>query len=318
MARLSDWLSLLALTLLWGTAFMFNEIALTGFGPATLVAGRTVAGLVVLVFALRLSGADWLPGRGAWRHLAVMALFGVVLPLHLVAWAQQHIDSSLTAVLMSIMPLFVLTLAHFFLPGERLTPLRVAGFALGFAGVVVVLAPRWTGAASAASLAGMLAAIAAALSYALNAVYARRVVAARPTAAAVGVTLVASLLTLPAALMEEPAATLSFSPAALGALLVLGVLCTGVASVLYFRIVSGPGPAFLSLVNYLIPVWAVLAGGWLLGEPVGVSVLAGLALMLAGIALSEFGVPLAARLGRLRVRAGARRRLQRDGRVPMA
>jgi len=134
-----DWISLLALTALWGSAFLLNEIALASFTPSILVAGRIFVAVGLIYGYLRVTGGS-LPGPGrAWWPMFVLALFGNVLPFHLVAWSQQYIDSSLAGVLMAVMPLFVLTLAHFFVPGARLTPFRAAGFVVGFAGVVVII-----------------------------------------------------------------------------------------------------------------------------------------------------------------------------------
>ena len=123
-----DWFTLLVLTVLWGSAFLFNELALASLSPAVLVAGRIVIATAFIWGYLRISG-NTLPAPGrAWLPMVVLAIFGNVLPFHLVAWAQQHIDSSMAGILMAVMPLFVLTLAHFFVPGGRLTRWRVVGF----------------------------------------------------------------------------------------------------------------------------------------------------------------------------------------------
>ncbi len=284
-----DWLSLLALTVLWGTAFLFNELALASFPSAVLVGGRIVIATLLIFGYLRLSG-ETLPSQGrAWLPMLVLAVFGNVLPFHLVAWAQQHIDSSLAGILMAAMPLFVLTLAHFFVPGARLTPYRAAGFVVGFAGVIVLIGPEFLrGLSGNLALFGAVAALGAALSYSISTIYARRLGAGDPVKRAAGVLIVASVLSAPAALIELPAITTP-SVMAVVALIVLGLLATGVATLLYFRLVQGPGPTFLSLVNYLVPAWAVLAGAVFLDESLSLSVFLGLALKLAGIALSEFG-----------------------------
>lgn len=291
-----DWLSLLALTVLWGTAFLFNELALASFPPAVLVGGRIVIATLLIFGYLRLSG-ETLPSPGrAWWPMLVLAVFGNVLPFHLVAWAQQHIDSSLAGILMAAMPLFVLTLAHFFVPGARLTPYRAAGFVVGFAGVIVLIGPEFLrGLSGNLALFGAVAALGAALSYSISTIYARRLGAGAPVKRAAGVLIVASALSAPAALIELPAITTP-SVMAVVALIVLGLLATGFATLLYFRLVQGPGPTFLSLVNYLVPAWAVMAGAVFLDESLSVSVFLGLALILAGIALSEFGPRILERL----------------------
>ena len=248
---------------------------------------------------MRASGIQ-LPRFGRrWLPMLFMALMGNVLPFQLVAWAQQYIASSLAGVLMAMMPLFVLTLAHFFVPGSRLTPLRVAGFGMGFVGVIFVIGPdalREGGGGFA--LWGALAALAAALAYAINTIYARRLGAVEPVSLSAGILIIGSLLTLPGAIIDVPELATPTAGALL-AVLFLGALCTGVATLMYFRLVQGPGPAFLSFVNYLVPAWAVIAGALFLDEALSSWAYAGLALILSGIALSEAGPAIKGRFRRL-------------------
>lgn len=288
-AHIGDWISLLILTVLWGSAFMFNELALGSFSPPVLVAGRIVIAALVVYGYLRLSGNQLPRGLRAWFPMIVIAVFGNVLPFNLIAWSQQHIDSSMAGVLMAMMPLFVLSLAHFFVPGSRLTPGRTVGFMLGFAGIVKVIGPDFSqGLSGNLALWGALAALGAALSYAVSTIYTRRLGTGDPIRRAAGMLIVASFLAAPAALVELPALE---TPSVLSvlALVFLGLLATGFATLLYFRIIQGPGPTFLSLVNFLVPVWAVLAGAVFLNEPLPVSIFSGLGLILSGIAISEFG-----------------------------
>lgn len=288
-AKFGDWVALLALTVLWGTAFLFNELALASFPPSVLVFGRILIATAFLLAYLRANGTALPPLGRAWIPMLVLALFGNMLPFQLIAWAQQHIDSSLAGILMAVMPLFVLTLAHFFLPGSRLTPYRVAGFCVGFAGVVVIIGPEALGGLrNNASLWGAVAVLGAALSYSVSSIYARRLGAMDPVQLAAGMLLAASLLAFPGAAFEvsavaPPGAT------AIVAMAVLGLLSTGLATLIYFRLVQGPGPAFLSTVNYLVPAWAVGAGALFLDESVSPLVYAGMLLILSGIALSELG-----------------------------
>ena len=284
-----DWISLLALTGLWGSAFLLNEIALASLSPSVLVAGRILIAAALIFAYLRLTG-DSLPAPGrAWWPMVVLAVFGNVLPFHLVAWSQQHIDSSLAGILMAVMPLFVLTLAHFLVPGARLTLYRAVGFVVGFAGVVVIIGPEFLhGLNGNVAFWGAIAVLGAALSYSISTIYARRLGAGDPVRRSAGMLIVASIMSLPAAAVELPAITTP-SIGAAAALAVLGLLSTGFATLLYFRLVQGPGPTFLSLVNYLVPAWAVIAGALFLDESLSLSALVGLMLILSGIAFSEIG-----------------------------
>lgn len=293
----ADWISLFALTALWGTAFVLNEVALASFAPSVLVAGRIIIAAALIVGYLRLTG-DSLPKPGrAWWPMAVLAIFGNVLPFHLVAWSQQHIESSLAGVLMAVMPLFVLTLAHFFVPGARLTLYRAIGFLIGFTGVVIIIGPDFAnGFDGNVAFWGAIAVLGAALSYSISTIYARRLGAGDPVRRSAGMLIVASLMSLPVAALEIPSITTP-SIGSVAALGILGLLATGFATLLYFRLVQGPGPTFLSLVNYLVPAWAVIAGAVFLDESLSFSVFVGLSLILCGIALSEIG-PRVSRVAR--------------------
>lgn len=286
----ADWAALLLLTLLWGTAFMFNELALMSFGPGALVTGRIVLAAVCLLALMRFSGVRLPPfGRG-WLYLAAMAFLGTVLPFNLTAWAQQYIDSAVAGVLLAVMPLFVLTLAHFFVPGSRLTPARAVGFVVGFGGVALLIGPdALRGFSGNMTLLGSLAVLGAALSFAVNTILARRVAVSNPLGLASGTMLMASVMSLPTAIDGLAATALPPGTLAVAAMVFLGLLSTGLATVIYFRLIQGPGPTFVSLVNYIVPGWAVIAGAVVLGETLSLHVFAGLALILASLAISEFG-----------------------------
>lgn len=284
-----DWLALAGLTVMWGSAFLFTELALAALAPSVIVAGRILVAAGFLSVLLVARGLRLPRDVRAWLPMAGVALFGNVVPFHLVTWGQQFIPSALAGVLMAMMPLFVLSLAHFLVPGARLTGFRVAGFVAGFLGVAIIIGPEaLAGIQGNMSLLGALAVLGAAFSYAVSTIIARLSPAARPLVLAAGMLLIGSLVTTPLALAALPApAALSLTAAA--AMLFLGVLSTGYATVLYYRVVQGPGPAFLSLVNYLVPAWAVAAGALVLGESLPPAAYGGMLLILAGIALSEFG-----------------------------
>jgi drug/metabolite transporter (DMT)-like permease len=289
-ATLSDWTALFALTVFWGTSFLFIELALQAFPPAVLVLARIGLGAFALAGFMALRGVEWPRSLKTWASWAVIAVLGVLLPMSLVAWGQQHIDSAEAGVLMAISPLFVYTLGHFLLPGERLTPWRLGGFLFGFAGVVLVIGPGafgdWSGNAH---LLGALAVLGSALSYSLNSIYARRIATQDPMALATGMMLLATVFAMPTGLSQLGA--VSWPPGAmpLVAIAILGLICSGFASVLYFRLIQGPGPGFTTLVTYLVPAWAVLAGSVVLQEDLSSRVYLGLGLILGGIGLSEFG-----------------------------
>ncbi len=288
-----DWIALLVLTAFWGSSFAFTQIALASFPPAVLVFGRVIIAALVMFAYMRSAGVRLPTTVRDWVPMAITAVFGNLLPFSLIAWAQQHIDSSTAAILMAMNPLFVLTLAHFLLPGARLTVSRLAGFAVGFVGVLLVVGAGHGDELSAnVTFAGSIAAVGAALSYAVNSVYARRIGPVNPLQLSAGMLIASSIMSLPTALLDVSAVA-SVTPATAAAVAFLGFLSTGLASALYFRLIQGPGPAFLSLISYLVPAWGIVVGILFLGETVTVAGGIGMALILCGIACSELAPRLA-------------------------
>ncbi len=288
---LAHWLLLFALVAMWGSSFVFTKLAVDALPPAVVVAARLVIAAALLLALLALRG-EALPGAWRlWRWIVAMAIVGNAVPFWLISWGQQHIDSGLAGILMAIMPLSTLVLAHLFVEDEPLTARRAAGFLLGFAGIVVLIGPeallevRGTGSA----LVAQLAVLGGAVCYAINSILARRRPASPPRQAAAGVALIGGLIMAPIAVAGGTPAAIVAIPlplAAVAAVVFLGVVSTAIATVVYFELVSAAGPSFLSLINYLIPIWAVGLGVAVLGERPDWSALAALVLVLTGIAVS--------------------------------
>jgi drug/metabolite transporter (DMT)-like permease len=281
-----DWVLLLALAAMWGTAFLFIKLGVATVPPATLAAGRIALGALILCAAMRWRGLVLPPLGRAWAPFVVIALVGNSAPFFLISWGQQTIDSTLAGILMAIMPLTTLLLAHFFVAGERMTVWRSAGFAIGFAGIVVLMGPAALAGID-GSVVAQLAVLAGAVCYAANSVISRRQITADFLVASTAVMLVATVMTLPLAMVLDRPWTLAPGAGSVAAIVWLGIGPTALATILYFKLIATAGPTFMSLVNYLTPVVALLAGVGLLGEQPGPSAFAGLALILLGIAVSR-------------------------------
>jgi len=285
------WSLLLSLVVMWGSSFLVQKIAVTALPPDGIVAARLViAAALLLGFALA-TGKRMPPfaEARAWKYFALMAVFGNALPFFLIAWGQRGIDSGLAGILMAVMPLSTILLAHFFVPGERLNPAKSIGFAFGFCGIVILIGPeallQFEGGGTA--LISQLSVLGGAVCYAINSIIARHRPAGDPLVGAAGVMLVGSVMMAPVATFSH-AGSLPEVPFGAGlAVLVLGVISTAVATVVFLRLIALAGPSFLSLINYLIPLWAVLVGMLFLGEEPRWNALAALALILGGIALAE-------------------------------
>jgi len=288
---LLHWLLLFALVVMWGSSFAFTKVAVTALAPEAVVAARLAIAAVVLIVVGVALGRRVPVGRRLWAYSAAMAVVGNALPFVLISWGQQGISSGLAGILMAVMPLTTMVLAHVFVEGEQLTPVKVAGFVVGFLGVVVLIGPEALLAlgGSRSALVSQLAVLGGAVCYAVNTILARRRPPADAIATAAGVTVIAAVLMVPVAAAGDARMTLDVPVPALVAVAVLGVMSTAVATVVYFRLVAAAGPSFLSQINYLIPVWAVGVGVTVMGEEPEWSALGGLVLVLAGIALSERG-----------------------------
>ena len=219
----------------------------------------------------------------------VLGVVGNCLPFWFITWGQKSIDSALAGILMAIMPLTTVLLAHFFVAGERMTRNRVAGFLLGFVGIVVLMGP--------AALAGLggstlevlaqLSVLAGALCYAVNGILIRVTLRGDVWVASAAIIAVAAAVSVPVALVVDRPWELAPGANALWILLWIGIGPTAIATLVHLKLIGSAGPTFMSLINYCIPVVATFFGVILLGEHPGPNAYAGLVLILAGIALSQ-------------------------------
>lgn len=290
-----EWALLLLLVALWGSAFVLVRMALDAFSPVAVTAGRLLIGAGVLLLALLLTRRRVPLAARTWAFFLAIAILGNALPFFLIAWGQVSIPSGLTGILMAVMPLVVLLLAHFFVAGERLTGRRAAGFAAGFLGVVVLTGPEALAAAFGrdAALLSQLAVLGGAVCYGIAAIVARRGPRLHPVVLAAPVLSIAAVLTglfLWASGTAGGPTAIVHAPVTLGpglALAALGALSTGLAAVVYFVLVHRAGPTFVSLINYLIPVWAVVLGAAVLDERLPPRAFAALGLILAGVVIAR-------------------------------
>ena len=287
----SRWIMLGLLVALWGSAFAFAKIAVETVAPEWTMAGRLATGALLLLPLAFWAGESFPRDAGKWSWLICIALVGNIAPFFAISWGQQHVPSALAGILIGFTPLATLVIAHFFLKEERITPMRAAGFAIGFAGLVVVLGPRALADLSAGGerLFGQLAVIAGAFFFACNNVMARRAPEMPFVVKATGVMVAGSVMGTALASAVTPPATLAdASVASLLGVAGLGIFSTGLAALVFFRLVDKAGATFVSLTNYLVPVFAAVAGFLVFGEELKLRVLMGLALILAGIAVSEW------------------------------
>lgn len=269
---------------IWGWSFLFIKVAVGGMSPAAVAFGRVALGMVVVLVVVRVSGLRLPAGREAWRHFAVVGLLGSAIPFTLLAWGEQQISSALTAVLNASTPLFAALLVAVFL-GERLRRSQWGGLALGFVGVGVA-AGLGASDLSGSSLAGEAAAVGAGACYAMSITYAKRhLTGLSPLVAAAGQLVTATVLTLPFAVLTTVREGIDITPRRLLAVCLLGTLGTGLAYVLFYRVIADLGPTMAAAVTYLVPVMAVTVGVLFLHEPFHLQLLAGGGLIVGGVVL---------------------------------
>jgi drug/metabolite transporter (DMT)-like permease len=278
---------LTVLAAIWGGSFMLQRVAVPEFGALALVEMRLLFGALVLAPFL------WLARRLLWQarwRLALIGLLNSALPFVLFAWGAARAPAAIGAITNSMAALFAVLVAWMMF-GERIGWWRALGLLAGFAGVIVLVGARDAGLGVApAAIAGVLAA----LCYGLSGNLVKRLLAGLPPVASAAATLAwSSLLLAPLAVAWWPQAMPS-TTAWLSAI-TLGVVCTGAAYALYFRLMERLGPTRAATVTYLVPLFAVAWAWLLLGEPLTMVMAVAGALILGGVALNQMGRPSAAR-----------------------
>jgi drug/metabolite transporter (DMT)-like permease len=284
---LLEWSLLVLLSVLWGATYFFVEIALRELPPLWLVCLRVgLAALALQLFMLLRGIRIDLTARLAGQ-LLVMGLLNNVIPFSLIFWSQIALDSSLAAILTATTPFWVVLLAHGLTTDEKATPGKLAGIAIGWAGVAVMVGPAALDGLGEAVL-PQLAVLLGALSYAASGIFGRRFQRLPPVAIA-GWQLTGSavMMAVVVALTQPVPSLAALAPATWAAVLALALVSTALAYVLFFRILSTAGATNLLLVTLLIPVTAVALGGFFLGERLGPEEVLGMALILVGLAVID-------------------------------
>lgn len=280
----AGWRTPLELTVLgaiWGGSFLFMRVAAKDFGALPLVEMRLGLGALILLPFLW-KARESFRGAQIWAKLALIGLINSALPFALFAWAAQRAPAGIGAITNSMAVLFT-ALVGFLFFGEKIGAQRAVALLAGFAGVVVLASGKTAGASIGWAVA---AGCAAAFLYGIGANLVRRQLTGLPAAAVAAATLGCSaLLTLPFAIATWPTHAIpakSWLSAAM-----LGVLCTGIAFVMYYRLIQRIGAGRAVAVTYLVPLFGVAWGWMLLGEPLTITMLIAGALILGSVAMSQ-------------------------------
>jgi drug/metabolite transporter (DMT)-like permease len=272
---------LLVLSAIWGASFLFIKVGVRELTPGTLIWARVgLAALALAPVALR-SRDVRASLRRSWRALIVSGLLNTALPFWTLSWGETRIDSGLAAIIQAAAPIFTALFAFVAFHDQRSTGLRLVGVLVGFVGVALLIGAQPEG-----DLLAALAVVFTAACYAAGILYTgRRLGAEPPMTVAFGNLFVATIATTPLGALQAPGDVPGWK--VIASVVALGVLGTSVAYLIYFALASGAGAARAILVTYLVPPMAVFYGAVILDEPVKLSALGGLVLILGGVALGS-------------------------------
>jgi drug/metabolite transporter (DMT)-like permease len=284
---LSNWLSILALGLIWGGTFMVVAIALEGYPPLTVAAARTSLGSLALI-AIMVAMRSPMPQFSTQlvKYLLVIGVLNTALPFAMLSWGQQYVPSAFAGISMAALPLFVLPLSHFF-TDERMTTRNTIGVALGFVGAIVLIGPSVLRIGTGWAPLGQLACIAASFSYAVSSVMTRRCPPIDSITMATILMIIGALTLVPAMLLVEGVPVVADTRSTL-AIIFLGFVPTAFAALLRVFTIRSAGALFLTLVNYQVPVWSMIFGVIVLHETLPLRFFAALALILIGLVISQW------------------------------
>jgi len=284
---LAEWLLLITLSIIWGGSFFFNEVALRGLPPLVVVWGRIGIGCFGVLTLIAFSSQNARQHLHRWRQFLVLGVLNTFIPFSLIVWGQQHIDSGLAAVINATTPAFTILFANFLTKDEKASVRKFTGALIGLIGVATLIGTD--------ALAGFgnhilaqAAIMGAAMSYACSAIYGRRLYSVPPLIAAGGQLTASFLVMTPVVLFlcrpwELAVPTLDV----IGAILGLGLICSALAYILFFRILATAGATNVQLVTLLIPLSASTLGITILGEPLTWRLVLGMAIVCTAAALID-------------------------------
>jgi drug/metabolite transporter (DMT)-like permease len=285
-----DFILLLALALMFSSSFLFIKFAVQTITPLSLATGRMMIAAVILYIVMRMQGDKLPKDRRSWLFFVAVGIIGNVIPFSLISWAELTVDSSVAAILIGTVPLISFVMGHFITSDEKLTVTKSIGLIIGFCGIIVLIGP------SALldlgdNVISQLAVIAGGTGYVIASFTARAMPDMTPIVRATGVLIVASMISLTISLTFDQPWTLTPSLTSLGALVILGIFPTAIATVVLFVLIVRSGATFVSLNNYLNPVLGVLWGFLFMSESPDEKVFGGLILITLGVVFTQIKFP---------------------------
>ena len=277
------------LGIVWGSTFLFIELALKGITPLWLTSARIVVATVItsIVWLMR-GGKLFATKETAWRRLGIIGIISTALPFQLISWGQQYVTSSFAGLAMASMPLFVLPLAYFFNTDEALDRNKFIGLIIGFLGIIILFSPDFTLDENTSILItlGKLACILAAFCYASNSILMRKLPSIDPIGLAAMSVIIGSVWVVLWAIAIEGSPP-KISTETLLILILLGLLPTAMANFIRVVLIREAGPVFLGITNYIVPLWAAMVGALVLREALSIEFYLAVTITIVGIYISQ-------------------------------
>ena len=285
-ASRNDYIVLFALGALWGTSFGAIKIALEGVTPLTVMSVRILLAGTALLLLTFIRKTKFPRGTQNWVKIFWMAILGTLMPFYLVPWGQLQIDSSTTAIIMAINPIFALILGHFFSDNERFSIRQLLAMAISFTGIFLVFgADAFSG--SNGNILAQLAVILAGIGYVISGVIATRIRVPTADSVSASIFVCASIIVLPLWLIVEQPWKMHLETESLLALTHLGLVSTGMAFLMRYYLILRAGAVFLSYVAFIIPIFGIFFGIVFLDESLSLGTLSAIILILSGVYLGQ-------------------------------
>ena len=285
----SNWFLLILLSAIWGGAFTLNKIALDSFTPEVIVAGRLISGSIFLVALIYFLYKKFSINLSQINYYLFMSLVGIVIPFIAIITGQKNIDSAMAGILMATMPISTILLSHIFLDDEKMNKQKFIGFIISFLGVFLLIYrdDLFKDNSISETFESQLLVMLGATLYAFAAIYGKKYKITDPLSASTGTILFATFFMTIYLIFIDNSNPNYFDLMLDLNILLLGILCTAIATVIYFQILQTEGASFLSIMNFLIPLWAILFGIIVLSDQFSWNYIFGLLVILFGIKLAN-------------------------------
>lgn len=285
----TNWFLLILLSAIWGGAFTLNKVALDLYTPEVIVAGRLIVGSVFLIVLIYFIYKRFSINLSQLNYYLFMSLVGIVIPFIAIINGQRNIDSAMAGILMATMPITTILLSHFFLVDEKINQQKFIGFLISFFGVFILIYREdlFINNSFSTTLVSQLQVMLGSTLYSIAAIYGKKYKMTDPVSASAGTILFATffmliyLIFIDESNVSIPVLLVNYN------ILLLGILCTAIATIIYFQILQTAGASFLSIMNFLIPLWAILFGILILNDAFSWNYIFGLIIILAGIKLAN-------------------------------